>query len=272
MTQPTPEQHQTLSEFQNLPWRWDEKITTVDDQGDTLWLIICHDAEGNPMLVGEATFPELAAEIVESHNRGLAISSPSTGEGQDTEARRWQDVELRELLGKHGIAVDASKAVTADMLRDLVESKHENMTEAHAEILRLQSTLTQTHHELEQAQQERDEFSELYDEERRRARKHQVRRSELERLSQELSTLRARLPQWISVEERLPDYYQVVMVNHNEVVTAGYWNGDMWKLAYTSTPTHGTTHWQPVPPLPPSSPATAAGEEVEAEQEATDER
>ena len=89
-------------------------------------------------------------------------------------------------------------------------------------------------------------------------------RALIEHLESERDAVLAKVPKWISVEERLPEPYQCVIVHarHTEkwrnnakpeeqwhVVEEDCWLGDGWECN-ADTDIHEVTHWMPRPEPP----------------------
>lgn len=59
-------------------------------------------------------------------------------------------------------------------------------------------------------------------------------------------------PEWISVEDRLPESDADVLVHAGLLfpyIEAGYYDG-LWKYSYDGTEIEGVTHWMPLPEPP----------------------
>ena len=78
----------------------------------------------------------------------------------------------------------------------------------------------------------------------------------VETLQKEIERLRAQLPRWIPVEERLPeDPVKKVLVfvphTHGDIVDAGrYLGADGWVLEGWHLTQNAVTHWMPLPEPP----------------------
>ena len=75
-------------------------------------------------------------------------------------------------------------------------------------------------------------------------------------LRRENAELRARVPQWISVDDRLPEPYVSVLVNMPgekpfPTVRRGFISNDgIWQSAMVRREPGEVTHWQPMPQPP----------------------
>ena len=75
-------------------------------------------------------------------------------------------------------------------------------------------------------------------------------------LRRENAELRARVPQWISVEDRLPEPFVSVLVNMPgekpfPTVRRGFISNDgIWQSAMIRREPGEVTHWQPMPQSP----------------------
>ena len=73
-------------------------------------------------------------------------------------------------------------------------------------------------------------------------------------LRRENAELRARVPQWISVEDRLPENGKegvLIGLRWGEV-DIGWCEDDRWRSEFVNEYEDGeVTHWMPIPPEPP---------------------
>ena len=75
-------------------------------------------------------------------------------------------------------------------------------------------------------------------------------------LRRENAELRARVPQWVSVDDRLPEPYVSVLVNMPgekpfRTVREGFISNDgIWQSAMIRREPGEVTHWQPIPQPP----------------------
>lgn len=59
------------------------------------------------------------------------------------------------------------------------------------------------------------------------------------------------VPQWVSVQERLPKaYHSVLVVNEYGVPILACWSGERWFNDDVTDPLHYVTHWMPIPASP----------------------
>lgn len=59
------------------------------------------------------------------------------------------------------------------------------------------------------------------------------------------------VPQWVSVQERLPKaYHSVLVVNEYGVPILACWSGERWFNDDVTDPLHYVTHWMPLPASP----------------------
>ena len=86
--------------------------------------------------------------------------------------------------------------------------------------------------------------------------------SQCARLLEKLQEAEKAIPRWISVEERLPDFYETVLVIasgkpkknialDHAIMTAVHYESDGWELdEFPEFENPEVTHWMPLPELP----------------------
>lgn len=73
----------------------------------------------------------------------------------------------------------------------------------------------------------------------------------VERMFEELESVKAQVPEWISVDERLPNGYgQVLAINNKGVIRVAeyaFYEEEWRKAPSLKTAKHPITHWMPLP-------------------------